>query len=100
MIPLHQPLNLIDGVLLCQMPSIDLIQLMPHPQYLFGMDGDVAGLSEIAPGRLMHHYRGVRQAVSFARRAAAQEEGAHGGSLAHADGCDWGLDVGHCVVDG
>lgn len=100
MVPFHQLLNLLNRMLLRQMPSIDLIQLMPHPEYLFGVDGDVARLPEVAPGRLVHHDGRVRQAVAFAGRAAAQQERAHGCGLPDADGCYGRLDVGHCVVDG
>lgn len=82
------------------MAAINLVQLVPHAEDLFRVDGDVARLSEIAPGRLVHHDGGVRETVTFAGGAAAEQERAHGGGLPDADGCDGGLDVGHCVVDG
>ena len=42
----------------------------------------------------------MRQAESLPRRAAAEQQRAHGGGLADAGGGDGGGDVGHCVVDG
>lgn len=63
------------------------------------MDGDVSRLSEVPARGLVDHDRGVWETVAFARVAAAEEEGAHGGCLADADGAHGGGDVGHCVVD-
>ena len=63
------------------------------------MDCDIGGLSEVPAGGLMDHDRGMGETVTFAWIAAAEEEGAHGGCLADADGAYGGRDVGHCVVD-
>ena len=100
-IPLHQLLDLVQRPLLfpSQMALVDLIQLATHAQDLLGVDGDIGGLSEVPAGGLMDHDRGMRETVAFARMAAAEKEGAHGGSLADADGAYGGCDVGHCVVD-
>ncbi|KAI4148943.1 MAG: hypothetical protein LQ340_004860 [Diploschistes diacapsis] len=64
------------------------------------MDGDVAGLPEIAAAGLVHHDARVPQAVSLARLSAGQQQAAHAGGLADADGADGRGDVGHRVVDG
>jgi len=100
LIPLHQPLNLLNTMLPRQMPLINPIQLLPHPQYLLGMNRNIARLPEIPPGRLMHHHTAVRQAETLPRRAPAQQQRAHRGCLTHAGGGDGGGDVGHGVVDG
>lgn len=63
------------------------------------MDRDIRRLSEVATGGLVNHDRGVRETVAFAGVAATEEQGAHRGCLADADGAYGGGDVGHCVVD-
>ena len=42
----------------------------------------------------------MRQRIALLGRAAAEQERAHGGGLADADGGDGGGDVGHGVVNG
>ena len=42
----------------------------------------------------------MRKGVSLLRMSTAKEKRAHGCSLANADGCHGGGDVGHCIVDG
>ena len=100
-ISLHQLLDLVQRPLLVpgQMALVDLIQLATHAQDLLGVDGDIGGLSEVPAGGLMDHDRGMGETVTFARMAATEKEGAHGGCLADADGAYGGCDVGHCVVD-
>ena len=83
-----------------QMPLINPIQLLPHPQNLLRMDRNVARLAKIPARRLVHHDARVWQAEALSRGAAAEEQGAHGGGLADAGGGDGGGDVGHSVVDG
>ena len=100
LIPLHQQLDLVQGMRLRQMPLINLIQLLPDPQDLFRVDGDIGRLPEVAAARLMHHHAAVRQAIAFLGGAAAQQQRAHGGGLPHAGGGHGRGDVGHGVVDG
>ena len=103
-IPLHDPGNLLQRLAPAlrgrQMPLIDPIQLLPHPQNLLRVDRDVARLPVVPARDLMHHDPTVRQHVPFPRRAAAEEQAAHGGRLAEADGADGAADVLHRVVDG
>jgi hypothetical protein len=67
---------------------------------LLGLDGDVGGLA-LEPARgLVHHDPGVGQRVALALGAGAQQELAHRGGEAHADGGHVGADEVHRVVDG
>lgn len=90
-IPLHQLLNLIQAQLLLprKVLLINPIQLRAHPQDLLRVDGDIRCLAEVSARGLVHHYRGMRETVSFAGVAAAEEEGAHRGGLADADCAYW-----------
>ena len=54
-----------------------------HP---LGLDGDVGGLALDAAERLVHEDLGVGQGEALARGAGAQQELAHRGAEAHADG--------------
>lgn len=82
------------------MPHVDVIQLRSNAQYLFGMDGNVAGLALVTAGYLMYHDATVWEAVALACCTTAEQQGAHGSGLADADGGDGGANVGHGVVDG
>jgi hypothetical protein len=99
-IPLHHPLNLLQALLNRQMPLINLIELLPHPQNLFRMNRNIRRLSAIPPRNLMHHNPRVRQHVPLPGSASAQQQTPHAGGLAEADCGDRGADVLHCVVDG
>lgn len=68
------------------MPLVDLVQLPSHAEDLFGVDGDVGRLAEVAAAGLVDHDAGVREAVAFLGGAAGEEERAHAGGLADADG--------------
>lgn len=48
----------------------------------------------------MDHDAGVGQGAALAGGTRSEEEGAHGGGLADAEGADGGADVLHGVVDG
>lgn len=100
LIPFHQQLDLVQRMRFGQMPLINPIQLLPDPQYLLGVDGDIGRLPEIAAARLMHHHAAVRQTIAFLGGAAAEQQRAHGGGLPHAGGGHGRGDVGHGVVDG
>ena len=56
--------------------------------HLLGLDGDVGRLTPKAAEGLVHHDPGVGQRVPLARGAGAQQELAHRGGEAHADGGD------------
>ena len=87
-------------MLLRQMPLVNQIQLLPHPQNLFRVDRNIARLPAIAPGNLMHHDPTMRQHEALARRPAAEQQGSHRRRLPKADGRDGAADVLHRVVDG
>lgn len=98
-IPLHHPFNLLQAVILRQMPLINHVQLLPDPQDFLRVDGDVARLARVPARDLVDHDAAVRQHEALARRAAAQQQRAHRRRLAQADGRHGRPDVLHRVVD-
>jgi hypothetical protein len=67
---------------------------------LLGLDGDVGRLALGLTRGLVHQDAGVGQGEALAPLAGTQEELAHGGRHAHADGGDVAGDELHGVVDG
>src|SRR5712692_38319 len=86
--------------LLACVPRQDLVQLLPGPQYLLGMDLDVGRLPLHAAPWLVDEDVGVRQRVTLAVRSSRQQHGRHGVGHADADRRDRRPDVLHGVVDG
>src|SRR5215468_578913 len=78
----------------------DAVELLPHPEDLLGLDVDVRGLALHAAEGLMDHDACVGQGEALPLGAGAQQQRAHGGGLAHADGGDGRLHVLHGVIDG
>ena len=97
-ITVHDPLDLLQR--LSRVVHVELIQIGPRPQNLLGHDVDVGRHALRPPGGLVEHNPRVGQGVATARRPAGQQEAAHAGRLAHADGVDVGMDVLHGVVHG
>ena len=97
-ITVHHPLDLLQR--LSRVLHVELIQIGPRPEDLLGHDIDVGRHALRPPGGLVEHNPRVGQGVTTARRATGQQEAAHAGRLAHADGVDVGLDVLHGVVHG
>lgn len=100
LIPLHQPLNLIQRMRLREMALENLIQDLADAQDLGSVDGNIGCLAAVPPRRLVNHDAAVGQAVTLAGLAAAEEQGAHRSGLSDADGRDFGFDICHRVVDG
>ena len=99
-IPLHQLLDLVEAQLVLfrrQVALVDAVDLAADAEDLLGVDGHVGGLAEVAAGGLVDHDAGVGEAEALLAGAAAEEEGAHAGGLADADGGDCGFKKAGCV---
>ena len=78
----------------------DLVEELPVPQDLLGLDLDVHGLPLSPAVRLVQQDAGVRQGEPLALGPRQQQHGGRRRRLAHDDGGDVGPDVLHGVVDG
>ena len=77
----------------------DLVQPVLDAQDLLRLDRDVGGLPLRAAPGLVDEDPGVREGEALAVGAGGEEDGAHRGGLADADGLDVGPDELHGVVD-
>ena len=66
---------------------------------LLGLDGDVGCLTAQTGEWLVHHDARIWQRVALASGAGGEQELAHAGGHAHADGGDVAADELHCVVN-
>ena len=103
LIPGHEPVAV--GVLLDPLDALagvlgqDFVQSVAGLEHFLGVDLHVRRLAlEAAEGLVDHHAR-MRQAVALAGRAAREQDRAHAGRLADADGAHVGPDELHGVVD-
>ena len=75
------------------------VEILLYAGDVIGMDLDVRRLTlQTAQQRLVDHYLGVGQRESLARRACGEQERAHAGGEAYADGRNVRLDIAHGVV--
>jgi hypothetical protein len=77
----------------------DLVQQLPQPDDLAGLDLDVGRLAAGTTGRLVDQDGRVGQGVALALGAGGQDGRGGRGGHAHADGGHVRLDVLHGVVD-
>src|SRR5690606_36597325 len=84
---------------LAGVPGQDLVQPLLQRQDLPRMDIDVRRLALEPTERLVDHHPRIGQRVALAGRARGEQERAHAGRLADADGAHVGLDELHGVVD-
>jgi len=77
----------------------ELVHPVADAQDLAGLDLDVASHALGAAGRLVDHDPRVGERDPHARLAGGEQEGAHRGGLADADGADLRPDILHGVVD-
>ena len=78
----------------------DLVHAPLDAHDLLGMDHDVRGLSAGAAQGLVNHDLGVGQGPTHALGPCGQQEGAHGGGHADAEGGHGATQVLHGVVNG
>src|SRR6185312_13933772 len=103
LIPGHEPVAV--GVLLDPLHALagvlgqDFVQSIPGLEHLLGVDLHVRRLSLKAAEGLVDHHPRMRQAVALAGSATREQNRAHAGRLADADGADVGTDELHGVVD-
>ena len=77
----------------------DLIESFADFQDLSGMNVDFGGLSLKPAHRLVDHDPRIRQGESLAFGSGGQQQGAHAGGLAEADGIDRGFHILHGVIN-
>src|SRR5579884_66213 len=89
--------------LLYRLPGVmgkHLVEQIPHPQDLLGLQLYVGGLSGRPPVGLVDEDAGVREGEALAPGPPGQQHGSGRGGLAVAEGRFVGLDELHGVVDG
>jgi hypothetical protein len=74
----------------------DVLEQVPHPQDLLGLDLDVGGLAAAAGVRLVHQDPGVGQREALALGARGEQHRGGRRGLAEADRGDVGLT--YCIV--